>query len=56
MKGAGEAGCSGAVAAISNAIMNALGDAASASSGCGPFTPQAVHRILKRTRRREAAA
>ncbi len=47
MKGAGEAGCSGAVAAIANAIANALGPQTPVPNGSGPFTPQLVHRILQ---------
>ncbi len=48
MKGAGEAGCSGAAAAIVNAIADALGPAIRVPGGSGPFTP-AVVRDLCRT-------
>ena len=51
MKGAGEAGCSGAVAAIANAVADALTDAAGSQrrlpGGSGPFTPDCVRRILR---------
>jgi aerobic carbon-monoxide dehydrogenase large subunit len=47
MKGAGEAGCSGALAAITNAIVNALGSEISVPSGSGPFTPEVICRILR---------
>ena len=55
MKGAGEAGCSGALAAIANAIADALGTQVSVPNGSGPFTPDCVHEILHRVRREEAA-
>jgi carbon-monoxide dehydrogenase large subunit len=55
MKGAGEAGCSGAVAAISNAIANALGPQTTVPNGSGPFTPDLVHRILQRAQGEEAS-
>jgi carbon-monoxide dehydrogenase large subunit len=56
MKGAGEAGCSGAVAAISNAIVNALGTGARVPNGSGPFTPDTVHHLLQRARDKESDA
>ncbi|HTB66035.1 MAG TPA: xanthine dehydrogenase family protein molybdopterin-binding subunit [Steroidobacteraceae bacterium] len=56
MKGAGEAGCSGAVAAIANAIANALGPQTTVPNGSGPFTPQLLHRILQGAPREEASA
>jgi aerobic carbon-monoxide dehydrogenase large subunit len=42
MKGAGEAGCSGAVAAIANAVADAIG-----TGGAGPFTPECVRGMLR---------
>ncbi len=47
MKGAGEAGCSGAGAAIVNAIADALGPAIALPGGTGPFTPAVVRDILR---------
>ena len=55
MKGAGEAGCSGALAAISNAIANALGPHGPVPGGSGPFTPDVVRRILQRAPGEEAS-
>jgi carbon-monoxide dehydrogenase large subunit len=48
MKGAGEAGCTGAAAAIVNAIAHALGPQA-APAGSGPFTPPVIHDMLRDT-------
>jgi carbon-monoxide dehydrogenase large subunit len=47
MKGAGEAGCSGAAAAIVNAIADALGPAIRLPGGSGPFTPALVQGLLR---------
>lgn len=47
MKGAGEAGCSGAVAAIANAIADALGPQVAFVNGSGPFTPDLVLAMLR---------
>jgi carbon-monoxide dehydrogenase large subunit len=47
MKGAGEAGCSGAAAAIVNAIADALGPAIRVPGGSGPFTPALVRDLLR---------
>jgi carbon-monoxide dehydrogenase large subunit len=46
MKGAGEAGCSGAAGAIVNAIADALGNEIPLPGGSGPFTPALIHEIL----------
>ncbi len=46
MKGAGEAGCSGAGAAIVNAIADALGPTIRVPGGSGPFTPALVRDLL----------
>ena len=46
MKGAGEAGCSGAAAAIVNAIADALGPEVTLPGGSGPFTPPLVLELL----------
>jgi carbon-monoxide dehydrogenase large subunit len=46
MKGAGEAGCTGAAAAIVNAIADALGPSA-ALAGSGPFTPAVIRDLLR---------
>jgi len=46
MKGAGEAGCSGAAAAIVNAIADALGPEVALPGGSGPFTPPLVLALL----------
>ncbi len=48
MKGAGEAGCSGAVGAIANAIADALGPQVPFLNGSGPFTPECVLAMLRR--------
>ena len=55
MKGAGEAGCSGALAAIANAIADALGPRRPVPEGSGPFTPDLVREILHSVRGEEAA-
>jgi aerobic carbon-monoxide dehydrogenase large subunit len=47
MKGAGEAGCSGAAAAIVNAIADALGPQVRLPGGSGPFTPAVVRELLR---------
>ena len=47
MKGAGEAGCSGAVAAIANAVADAVGPTVPLPNGSGPFTPDCVRSILR---------
>jgi carbon-monoxide dehydrogenase large subunit len=47
MKGAGEAGCSGAAGAIVNAIADALGPQIRLPGGSGPFTPALVREILR---------
>ncbi len=47
MKGAGEAGCSGAAGAIVNAIADALGAEVKLPGGSGPFTPAVVREILR---------
>jgi carbon-monoxide dehydrogenase large subunit len=54
MKGAGEAGCSGALAAIANAIADAVGPQAKLPNGSGPFTPDCVREILRGVQREEA--
>lgn len=56
MKGAGEAGCSGAVAAIVNAIADALGPQVSFPAGSGPFTPSLIREILDSARQKEPSA
>jgi carbon-monoxide dehydrogenase large subunit len=48
MKGAGEAGCTGAAAAIVNAIAHALGPRV-APAGSGPFTPPVIYDMLRNT-------
>jgi len=53
MKGAGEAGCSGALAAIANAIADAIGPQAPFPNGSGPFTPQCVREVLHGAREEE---
>jgi aerobic carbon-monoxide dehydrogenase large subunit len=55
MKGAGEAGCSGAVAAIANAIADALGPQVAIPGGSGPFTPDCVREILRSAREEGAS-
>jgi carbon-monoxide dehydrogenase large subunit len=47
MKGAGEAGCTGAAAAIVNAIADALGSFGVVPAGCGPFSPAHVRELLR---------
>jgi carbon-monoxide dehydrogenase large subunit len=47
MKGAGEAGCSGAAAAIVNAIADALGAGIRLPGGSGPFTPALIRDLLR---------
>ena len=47
MKGAGEAGCSGAAGAIVNAIAHALGPQVRLPGGSGPFTPAVVRELLR---------
>jgi carbon-monoxide dehydrogenase large subunit len=47
MKGAGEAGCTGAAAAIVNAIADALSSFGVAPAGCGPFSPAHVRDLLR---------
>jgi aerobic carbon-monoxide dehydrogenase large subunit len=56
MKGAGEAGCSGAVAAIVNAIADALGPQVRLPGGSGPFTPELVREILRNAQQEDASA
>jgi carbon-monoxide dehydrogenase large subunit len=46
MKGAGEAGCTGAAAAIANAIADALAGFG-IEPGCGPWSPDQVHELLR---------
>jgi carbon-monoxide dehydrogenase large subunit len=52
MKGAGEAGCSGAVAAIANAVVDALGPDVKLPAGSGPFTPMLVREALRNAQHR----
>jgi carbon-monoxide dehydrogenase large subunit len=47
MKGAGEAGCTGAAAAIVNAIADALAPFGVVPAGCGPFSPAHVRELLR---------
>jgi carbon-monoxide dehydrogenase large subunit len=54
MKGAGEAGCSGAVAAIANAVADALGPEVKLPGGSGPYTPMLILEALRKARRGEA--
>jgi carbon-monoxide dehydrogenase large subunit len=54
MKGAGEAGCTGAAAAIVNAIADALSPFGATTAGSGPYSPAHV-RALLRVRESEAA-
>jgi carbon-monoxide dehydrogenase large subunit len=56
MKGAGEAGCSGAGAAIVNAIADALGPGVQLPGGSGPFTPAVIRDILRDAARATHAA
>jgi carbon-monoxide dehydrogenase large subunit len=46
MKGAGEAGCTGAAAAIVNALADALAPHGVTLRGCGPFSPARVLDLL----------
>jgi len=55
MKGAGEAGCSGALAAIANAIADAIGPQATLPNGSGPFTPECVREVLRGAREEESS-
>ena len=52
MKGAGEAGCSGAVGAIANAVADALGPEVKLPAGSGPFTPTLIREALRNARER----
>jgi aerobic carbon-monoxide dehydrogenase large subunit len=56
MKGAGEAGCTGALAAIVTAIADALGPQVTMAGGSGPFTPTLVRDILRNTSQKDASA
>jgi carbon-monoxide dehydrogenase large subunit len=56
MKGAGEAGCSGAVAAIANAVADALGPDVKLPGGSGPFTPMLIRDALRNAQQRGAYA
>jgi aerobic carbon-monoxide dehydrogenase large subunit len=56
MKGAGEAGCSGAAAAIVNAIADALGPTIALPGGSGPFTPAIVRDILRNAQLKDDSA
>ena len=47
MKGAGEAGCTGAAAAIVNAIADALASFGTGPLGAGPFSPARVRDLLR---------
>ena len=55
MKGAGEAGCTGAAAAIVNAIGDALAPFGVMPAGCGPFSPAHVRELLRNAKPREAS-
>jgi carbon-monoxide dehydrogenase large subunit len=55
MKGAGEAGCSGAVAAIVTAIADALGPGVRMPGGSGPFTPAVILEILRDAQQKDGA-
>jgi aerobic carbon-monoxide dehydrogenase large subunit len=55
MKGAGEAGCSGALAAITNAIADALGPQITVPNGSGPFAPECMREILQRAQEEKAS-
>jgi carbon-monoxide dehydrogenase large subunit len=48
MKGAGEAGCTGAAAAIVNAIADALAPFGVAPVGAGPFSPSHIRTLLRK--------
>jgi aerobic carbon-monoxide dehydrogenase large subunit len=56
MKGAGEAGCSGAVAAITTAIADALGPLVRVPGGSGPFTPAVILELLRNAQQKDASA
>jgi carbon-monoxide dehydrogenase large subunit len=56
MKGAGEAGCSGAVGAIATAIADALGPDVKLPGGSGPFTPSFIREILRNAQQKDAPA
>jgi carbon-monoxide dehydrogenase large subunit len=56
MKGAGEAGCTGAVASIVTAIADALGPQGAQANGSGPYTPSRVRDILRNTQQKDASA
>jgi carbon-monoxide dehydrogenase large subunit len=47
MKGAGEAGCSGALGAIVTGIADALGPGVKLPGGSGPFTPAVIRGLLR---------
>jgi carbon-monoxide dehydrogenase large subunit len=55
MKGAGEAGCTGAAAAIVNAIGDALARFGVVPAGCGPFSPAHVRELLRNAKPQEAS-
>jgi carbon-monoxide dehydrogenase large subunit len=55
MKGAGEAGCTGAAAAIVNAIADALAPFGVVTAGCGPFSPARVRELLRNAKPRETS-
>jgi aerobic carbon-monoxide dehydrogenase large subunit len=55
MKGAGEAGCTGAAAAIVNAIADALAPFGVVPAGCGPFSPARVRELLRNAKPRGAS-
>jgi carbon-monoxide dehydrogenase large subunit len=55
MKGAGEAGCSGALGAIFNAIADALGPDVTPPAGSGPFTPELIRKLLRMSRQQGAS-
>jgi aerobic carbon-monoxide dehydrogenase large subunit len=52
MRGAGEGGCTGAQAAVSNAVADALRDYDFPVEGSGPFTPTWILDMLNRPLRR----
>jgi carbon-monoxide dehydrogenase large subunit len=54
MKGAGEAGCTGAAAAIVNALSDALGPFGVVPD-CGPFSPAHVRELLRNAKPQEAS-
>jgi aerobic carbon-monoxide dehydrogenase large subunit len=56
MKGAGEAGCSGAVGAIVTAIADALGPGVKLPEGSGPFTPAVIREILRDAQQKDASS